>query len=467
MKRLVTICAISIMFLLAVGQRTFAQLALPIRLGVTGGIHFANQTFSPGLYPEENPKTFRVGSMFGGMAELGIKGIWSLHSEPRFIQKGTKFQKIITSKGFVPTGMTDASFRLNYFEIPFLLKAKFEDYSFKPFLLAGPTFGFINSAKVEAPGTHVLGRSGTSTVDIENDVNSFEVGLEIGAGVEYELSSRVDVLLSARYSQGLNDIYSNPIIPSAKSYGFFITTGVFFDITGSVPVVAASTPEPTKNNFDTDGDGLLDNDEIKNYRTNPYNADSDGDGLTDGDEVLKYKTNPLNADTDDDGLSDGKEVIRYKTDPLDPDTDHGSVKDGPEVYRGTDPLFAGDDVPKKEELKLEVGKSIVLDGIVFQTGKAEITAASAAILEKAFNTLYQNPDIAVEIHGHTDNVGKRNYNMKLSLARAGAVKEYLVQRGIDPRRITSIGFGFDRQIATNDTPEGRQRNRRIEFYRVK
>ena len=219
---------------------------------------------------------------------------------------------------------------------------------------------------------------------------------------------------------------------------------------------------------DSDGDGLKDGDEVKKYRTDPNKPDTDGDGLKDGDEVSKYNTDPLKADTDGDTLSDGDEIMKYKTDPLKADTDGGTVNDGTEVANNTNPLDPSDDVPKKkEELKTEVGKAIVLEGIVFKSGSAEINPESEEILTKAFNTLDQNPEIEVEIQGHTDNTGRHASNMKLSQHRADAVKEYLVKKGVAATRISTKGFGPDKPIADNKTAEGKQKNRRIEFLRTK
>lgn len=216
--------------------------------------------------------------------------------------------------------------------------------------------------------------------------------------------------------------------------------------------------------IDTDRDGLTDGDEVRTHRTNPLKPDTDNDGLGDKDEVSGTMTNPNNPDTDGDGLKDGEEVQRYKTDPKVPDTDKGSVNDGAEVTRKTDPLDPNDDIPR---FKTEVGKKILLEGIVFKTGSAEILPESEEILTKAYNTLRDNPEIVVEIHGHTDNVGRRASNMKLSKARAESVKAWLVGKGIDAKRIGTRGFGPDKPTAPNTTEEGKQQNRRIEFMRVK
>ncbi len=217
---------------------------------------------------------------------------------------------------------------------------------------------------------------------------------------------------------------------------------------------------------DSDGDGLSDDLELKQYKTNPSKADTDGDGLTDGNEVKTHHTDPLKPDTDNDTLSDGDEITKYKTNPLTADTDSGTIDDGVEITRGTDPLNAADDVPKKE-LKVEVGTPIVLEGIVFASGKSTITPESEEKIELAYNTLKGNPDIEVEIHGYTDNVGKASSNLKLSTARANAVREFLIKKGIDGKRIKAKGFGVLNPIAPNNTPEGRQENRRIEFLRTK
>jgi outer membrane protein OmpA-like peptidoglycan-associated protein len=73
------------------------------------------------------------------------------------------------------------------------------------------------------------------------------------------------------------------------------------------------------------------------------------------------------------------------------------------------------------------------------------------------------PTLRIEISGHTDNVGSKSYNKKLSEKRAKAVVDYLVDKGIDKSRLAFAGYGFAQPIASNDTPLGRQKNRRTEF----
>lgn len=170
--------------------------------------------------------------------------------------------------------------------------------------------------------------------------------------------------------------------------------------------------------MDTDGDGLSDGDEVNVHMTNPTMKDTDGDGLDDGAEVNEYKTDPNNKDTDGDQLTDGSEVLTHKTNPLDKDTDKGSVEDGVEVNRGDNPLNPEDDVEKL--VVTEVGQAITLEGIVFETSKADIKPESEEILMKAYNTLKLNPDLEVEIQGHTDSRGAKAYNQRLSQQRADA-----------------------------------------------
>lgn len=210
---------------------------------------------------------------------------------------------------------------------------------------------------------------------------------------------------------------------------------------------------------DSDGDGIKDYDEIFVYKTKPLVFDTDIDQISDGDEVFKYHTNPALGDSDNDGLGDYQEIFYYYTNPLLIDSDNSGVDDKAEVERGTDPNDKEDDV-------IEVNKIIVLEGIEFEFQKATITPESDRRLQKTLKLLQAFPNYNFSLEGHTDDIGGRQFNQKLSLDRAKAVKTWLVNHGINAKRLTVKGFGFDKPVASNSTDEGRQRNRRVEFIRT-
>lgn len=86
-------------------------------------------------------------------------------------------------------------------------------------------------------------------------------------------------------------------------------------------------------------------------------------------------------------------------------------------------------------------------------------------LKKVADSMKENPNVKAIIKGHTDSIGSKSYNMRLSKARANSVKRYLISKfGIKGCRITTIGYGFSKPVATNDTEEGRQQNRRAEIF---
>jgi len=114
--------------------------------------------------------------------------------------------------------------------------------------------------------------------------------------------------------------------------------------------------------------------------------------------------------------------------------------------------------------KVEEGKVRVLKNVFFDTDKVELKVESYPELKELGAFLQNNPNIKIEISGHTDNQGKADYNLELSNNRAKAVKQYLLDYiEINPERITTVGYGADKPIATNDSDEVRAQNRRTEF----
>ncbi|MBR9920104.1 MAG: OmpA family protein [Bacteroidetes bacterium] len=112
---------------------------------------------------------------------------------------------------------------------------------------------------------------------------------------------------------------------------------------------------------------------------------------------------------------------------------------------------------------MDAGEPIVLRNIFFEFDKDILKSESKTELELLHQLLVDYPQMKIQINGHTDSEGDDAYNQNLSERRAKSVKEYLVKAGIDPKRLSYKGFGESRPIATNDTPEGRQLNRRTEF----
>ncbi|MEN9979760.1 MAG: OmpA family protein [candidate division WOR-3 bacterium] len=114
------------------------------------------------------------------------------------------------------------------------------------------------------------------------------------------------------------------------------------------------------------------------------------------------------------------------------------------------------------------GMVLRLKGVYFELGKATLRPESYPALMEAAQIMKDNPDIVVEIHGHTCSIGSEESNRILSEKRAYAVMNFLVQYGgIDPKRLSAKGFGESQPIASNDTEEGRQLNRRVEFVIVR
>ncbi len=112
---------------------------------------------------------------------------------------------------------------------------------------------------------------------------------------------------------------------------------------------------------------------------------------------------------------------------------------------------------------IEIGSKVILNNIFFDTNKFDLKPESIAELQKLVDFLNVNPALKIEISGHTDNVGNDELNQTLSENRAKAVYQYLVDNKIDPTRLQYKGYGKTQPIATNDTDEGRGKNRRTEF----
>ena len=154
-------------------------------------------------------------------------------------------------------------------------------------------------------------------------------------------------------------------------------------------------------------------------------------------------------------------VARYQGCPV-PDTDNDGVNDeedrcptvpGPKENNGCPEV--------KEEVVTRV--NYAAKNIFFITGSAKLSSKSYKALDEVAKILSEDHNLKLSIEGHTDNVGKPQFNQTLSEGRAASVKAYLANKGIDESRLTSVGFGMDQPIADNKTAAGRAQNRRVEM----
>jgi outer membrane protein OmpA-like peptidoglycan-associated protein len=124
--------------------------------------------------------------------------------------------------------------------------------------------------------------------------------------------------------------------------------------------------------------------------------------------------------------------------------------------------------PPPARVKVTEKQIEITERVEFETGSATILEASHGLLDEVVGVLKKHTDISLlEVQGHTDNTGKAKKNKALSKARASAVKKYLEEKGIDAKRLQAVGHGQNKPIAGNDSDEGKQKNRRVEFHILK
>lgn len=142
------------------------------------------------------------------------------------------------------------------------------------------------------------------------------------------------------------------------------------------------------------------------------------------------------------------------------DTDRDGVADGIDQCPNT---LEGLKVNSVGCVVADESQRVVLLGVSFEFNSDRLTANAKDILDETVQALQGQPDLSVELSGHTDNLGSADYNQQLSQQRAEAVRTYLIEQGIDPQRLVARGYGEARPIRSNRTEVGRERNRRVEF----
>ncbi|MPT33800.1 MAG: OmpA family protein [Flavobacterium sp.] len=258
---------------------------------------------------------------------------------------------------------------------------------------------------------------------------------------------------------------------------------------------------------DTDGDGIYDKDDacpdvpgLKEFQGCP---DTDGDGIPDKDDACPDVAGPKEfqgcPDTDGDGIPDKDDACPEVAGPKQfngcPDTDGDGVPDnvdkcptvkGPKENGGCPwPDRDGDGVADKDDKCPDVKGTVANNGcpevsdetikklnayaktILFNSGKASFQKQTFPVLQSITAILKEYPNSRFSIEGHTDSDGKDAFNQKLSEDRAKAVKDYLIENGIDSDRLSSIGYGESKPIDTNKTAKGKANNRRVEVKLIK
>jgi outer membrane protein OmpA-like peptidoglycan-associated protein len=151
-----------------------------------------------------------------------------------------------------------------------------------------------------------------------------------------------------------------------------------------------------------------------------------------------------------------------------PDSDGDGVVDSnddcPNTPKGTKVDSRG--CPTKVQLFNETRKKVRLEGVNFELESDRLTRESHDILDRVADALHDRPDLKVEVAGHTDNSGTSDYNRDLSQRRAESVRNYLISKGIDSSRLTAKGYGETEPETSNETPEGRAQNRRVELKQI-
>ncbi|MEK7704744.1 MAG: OmpA family protein [Myxococcota bacterium] len=223
--------------------------------------------------------------------------------------------------------------------------------------------------------------------------------------------------------------------------------------------------------LDNDGDGIADAvdkcpgeaEDVDGYEDSDGcpEPDNDGDGMPDLNDLCPNYAEDKDGVADDDGCpedNDGDGI---------PDELDKCPKEA-ETYNGIDDA---DGCPEKLKAKSLVtvteDKIEIKEKIFFKTGSAKILPKSFNLLDQVASVLKNYKHIKkVRVEGHTDNVGNKRKNKKLSQDRAESVREYLLGKGVEADRLVAEGFGQDKPIASNKTPRGKETNRRVEFVIV-
>ena len=291
-----------------------------------------------------------------------------------------------------------------------------------------------------------------------------------GLGLSAQFKKRTALMIQSQYRFSL----ANSVLKD----NLFYSIGVSQSMAKDEPEVVPPPPPPVVT--DKDNDGTPDNSDkcpdvagSAKYNGCPV-PDSDGDGLNDEKDkcpnvpgTSKYQGCPV-PDTDGDGINDDndkciaiKGLARYQGCPV-PDSDNDGVNDEEDKC----PSVAGTaDNMGCPEIKEEVIEKVnyAAKSIQYATGSSKILPSSFKSLDEVVSIMKTDNSLMIDVEGHSDNAGSEERNKQLSSERAESVKNYLISKGIEAKKITAQGFGTEKPIADNNTKAGRAQNRRTEM----
>jgi len=303
-----------------------------------------------------------------------------------------------------------------------------------------------------------------------------------GVGVNFWFTENIGLTVQTSYKHSFEDYlvsHWQHMAGIAIKFGGTDTDGDgVYDKDDACPEVAGL--EAFNGCPDADGDGIEDSkDACPNAAgTKEMNGcpDSDGDGVADKDdacpEVAGLAALAGCPDADEDGVADKDDECPQEAGPAEnkgcpwADKDGDSVLDKDDACPEVAGTVANNGCPEVTE---EVQKQLneYARTILFDTGKSSIKAESTAVMVDIITILAEYPTAKFTVEGHTDSVGSSKLNQKLSDSRANSVRDFLIDKGIGSDRLTAIGYGEDKPIATNNTRAGRKSNRRVEINLVK
>lgn len=303
-----------------------------------------------------------------------------------------------------------------------------------------------------------------------------------GIGVNYWFTDNIGVVLQTQYKHAFEDYgvkHFQHLGGLNIRFGGTDTDGDgIYDRDDACPEVAGL--EAFNGCPDSDGDGIEDGkdscpDQAGSKEMNGC-PDSDGDGIADKDDACPNEAGIAALagcpDADGDGVADGQDQCPNEDGPSEnngcpwPDSDGDTVLDKDDQCPQVAGTVANNGCPEVTE---EVQKQLndYARTILFDTGKSSIKAESTSVMVDIIQILKEYPNAMFTVEGHTDSVGSAGLNQRLSESRANAVRDFLINEGIGSDRLTAVGYGEEKPIATNNTRAGRTQNRRVEINLIK